>query len=138
MFCNSDVKGDSCWKDCCNLPISWYSWELLCSCSDLRSFPSWAKDSEKVSAVSSRRLKGTRMLPTKPLSPSMTLALDNRTSFAAGSNVARYRFAFVAGQASEYHSYKNIGGYVTTAPSTIEVFRRRCGHCFVYCFPTRN
>ena len=35
------------------------------------------------------------MLPRKPLSPSTTLALDNRTSFAAESDVARYRFVLL-------------------------------------------
>src|SRR5882724_4182870 len=36
-------------------------------------------------------------------------------------------------QAAEYHFRKNIRGYVTTAPFGVEVFSRRCGHCFLYC-----
>src|SRR5438132_14400908 len=33
---------------------------------------------------------------------------------------------------AEYHLCKNIRGYVTTTPFSIELLRCRCFHCFVY------
>src|SRR5437667_3553256 len=41
-------------------------------------------------------------------------------------------------KAAEYHLCKNIRRYVTTTPFSIELFRWRCGHCFVYCLSRCN
>src|SRR5205807_7266600 len=41
-------------------------------------------------------------------------------------------------KAAEYHLCKNIRRYVTTTPFSIELFRWRCGLCFVYCLSRRN
>ena len=41
-------------------------------------------------------------------------------------------------KAAEYHLCKDIRGYVTTTPFSIELSRWRCGHCFVYCLSRRN
>src|ERR1700756_1285399 len=41
-------------------------------------------------------------------------------------------------KAAEYHLGKNIRRYVTATPFTIELFRWRCGYCFVDCLSCCN
>src|SRR5207244_11046669 len=41
-------------------------------------------------------------------------------------------------KAAEYHLCKDIRGYVTTTPFSIELSRWRCDNCYVYCLCRRN
>ena len=77
-------------------------------------------------------LKDPKGPPTKPLSPIVTPSPDD--CYSLPRRVMRLPICIAAvNQTGEYHSYKNIWRYVTPAPLGVEVFSRRCGHCFIHC-----
>ena len=82
-------------------------------------------------------MKEPRELPTKSPSPITTPAIDDCHSLLWRVIWLPIWIAAV-NQTGEYHSYKNIRRSVTTTPLGVEVFSRRCSHCFIDCLPCGN
>src|SRR5438445_11092914 len=77
------------------------------------------------------------MAPTKPPQLITTPSPDDSYSLHRRVMLLPICVAVVS-QTGEYHYYKNIRRYVTMAPLGVEVFSRRCGHCFIHCLSCSN
>src|ERR1700730_4032410 len=74
----------------------------------------------------------------KPPPPIVNAIPDDGYSLRRG--LMRLPICIAVNQTGEYHSYKDIRGYVTPTPLGVAVFSGRCAHCFLHCLscPDQN